>query len=71
MASGSVECYSGHTYAHRPRAFQWDGERYSIVAVVSQWRTPGEVHYIVRTEKERGFLLRYDTAQDTWEVESL
>ena len=35
-----VECYSGHTYAQEPRAFEWRGERYEVVRVVKRWRTP-------------------------------
>lgn len=71
MASGSVECYSGHAYAHRPRAVHWDGERYEIRSVLSRWRTPEKLHYRVRTEGERGFILHYDLSADSWEVELL
>ena len=35
-----VECYSGHTYAQEPRAFEWRGQRYEVVRVVKRWRTP-------------------------------
>ena len=35
-----VECYSGHTYAQEPRAFEWEGSRYQVERVVKRWRTP-------------------------------
>jgi hypothetical protein len=35
-----VECYSGHTYAQEPRAFEWEGRRYRVERVVKRWRTP-------------------------------
>ncbi len=35
-----VECYSGHTYAQEPRAFEWRGQRHEVVRVVKRWRTP-------------------------------
>jgi len=35
-----VECYSGHTYAQEPRAFEWEGRRYDVERVVKRWRTP-------------------------------
>jgi hypothetical protein len=36
-----VECYSGHTYAQEPRAFEWEGRRYDVERIVKRWRTPG------------------------------
>lgn len=71
MTSGAVECYSGHAYGRRPRAVQWGGERFPITAVLSQWRTPHKLHYVVRAEGERSFILRYAIARDEWEVEML
>ena len=35
-----VECYSGHTYAQEPRAFEWEGRRYEVERVIKRWRTP-------------------------------
>ncbi len=35
-----VECYSGHTYAQEPRAFEWEGLRYQVERVIKRWRTP-------------------------------
>jgi hypothetical protein len=35
-----VECYSGHTYAQEPRAFEWEGQTYQVGQVVKRWRTP-------------------------------
>jgi hypothetical protein len=43
-----VECYSGHTYAQEPRAFEWRGGRYEVVRVVKRWRTPTGPAFRVR-----------------------
>ena len=40
QASVYVECYSGHTYAQEPRAFEWEGRRYDVERIVKRWRTP-------------------------------
>jgi hypothetical protein len=40
QASVRVECYSGHTYAQEPRAFEWEGLRYRVGRVVKRWHTP-------------------------------
>ena len=40
QASIRVECYSGHTYAQEPRAFEWEGLRYQVERVIKRWRTP-------------------------------
>ena len=40
QAAIRVACYSGHTYAQEPRAFEWKGLRYQVERVVKRWRTP-------------------------------
>ena len=36
----AVECYSGATYAERPVAVQWQGQRLAVEQVLRSWRTP-------------------------------
>ncbi|MBC7249418.1 MAG: hypothetical protein H5T62_03970 [Anaerolineae bacterium] len=68
--SVEVECYSGHTYAQRPRAFTWRGQRYQVEAVERTWRTPQGLHFRVRTDKLRAELV-YDETQHRWSLFSV
>jgi len=61
-----VECYSGHTYAQRPRAFTWRGRCYQVQAVERAWRTPQGPCFLVRTQEGSGFELVYDEQKDAW-----
>jgi hypothetical protein len=69
MSSDLVECYSGQTFAERPLALYWDGERLKITEILSRWRTPGDIHFIVRIGDGRIFYLAYNETEDLWSVE--
>ncbi|MDY7040390.1 MAG: DUF6504 family protein [Chloroflexota bacterium] len=60
-----VECYSGRTYAQRPRAFTWRGRRYRVREVERTWRTPQGLHFRVRADQLRAELA-YNETQDRW-----
>lgn len=64
-----VECYSGHTYAERPVAFTWGGQRYRIERVLKQWRSPCGPGFQVLTASGARFELVYDEIQDRWSLE--
>jgi len=69
-----VACYSGHTYAQEPRAFEWSGQRYQVERIVKRWRTPhGPVFRVeVAGDVQPGSALparvdlTYWEAQDEW-----
>lgn len=63
-----VECHSGHTYAERPIALKWEGERLQIAEVEAQWRIPGGRKFRVRTEDDRCFELFYGELFDEWRI---
>ncbi len=63
-----VECRSESTYAEKPIALTWEGERLPIAEVLSQWRTPQGRSFRVRTEDGRAFELTYHEAGDEWRV---
>lgn len=67
--SVEVECYSGHTYAQRPRAFTWRGQRYQVEAVERTWRTPQGLCFLVRTSEGSVFELVYNEHEDVWFLE--
>jgi hypothetical protein len=63
-----VETFSGHTYAQRPRAFIWQGERQQVEVVLAQARSPKGRWFRVRTSDGRQFELNYDEASDAWQI---
>lgn len=66
-----VECLSGHTYAERPIALWWDGERLNIVEIEARWRIPGGCRFRVQAENGQFFDLCYVELQDEWQVSLL
>jgi len=69
MSDEVVECYSGQTYAERPLAFYWEGERLEIREILSRWRSPKDLHFLVRIGDGRLFELAYTETEDAWDIE--
>lgn len=65
-----VECHSGYTYAQRPVAIHWRGERLQIESIEAQWRIPGGRRFRVRTTDGRVFELFYGELYDEWRIHS-
>jgi hypothetical protein len=63
-----VECHSDYTYAERPIALIWDGQRLEIVKILAQSRTPDERHFRVRTNDGQEFELSYREAVNEWQI---
>ena len=61
-----VECRSEVTYAERPTAVSWQGQRLLVGEVLASWRVPEGVRFRVRTEDDQVFELVYDEARDIW-----
>ncbi|MGZ6346542.1 MAG: hypothetical protein ACXWNC_03085 [Anaerolineales bacterium] len=55
----NVDCYSGSAYGERPLALTWQGQRYSILEVLSEGLTPQAKWFRVRTETGDIFELSY------------
>ena len=68
MSADLVECHSGYTYAERPTALRWEGQRLTIEAVEQAWRVPGGRRFRVRTEDGRVFELFYGELYDEWRI---
>ena len=66
-----VTCYSGHTYAERPKSFEWHGIEYDIKSVEKAWREPGKKLFKVVTEDGKLFELCYNEATDRWSAVEL
>ncbi len=71
MAKDIVECHSGYTYAERPIAFHWEGERLEIVDIKNRWRIPGGLRFRVNVADGRVFELFYGELYDEWRVSLL
>jgi hypothetical protein len=65
----AVECYAGHRYPERPRAFLWEGEWVAVEEVERSWRTPVGPVFRVRTADGQYFTLAYDEAADSWDIQ--
>jgi len=66
--SATVECHSGATYAERPLAFEWKGQRLEITEVIAEWRTPLGPYFRVRAPEGSLFELAYHEADDEWTI---
>jgi hypothetical protein len=69
MAESIVECHSGFTYAERPTALSWQGQRLVVAAVLEEARTPAGRRFRVRAEDGQEFELVYCEVSDEWEIQ--
>jgi len=63
-----VNCYSGHTYAERPRSFLWEDAEYEIQKVEKEWLEPGKRYFQVRTRDNKLFQLCYNETNKQWSL---
>jgi hypothetical protein len=64
-----VECYAGSAYPERPKAFQWEGQRYEVLEILNQRREPDGIGFLVRCKPdERRFDLFYSSVEDQWRI---
>jgi len=63
-----VECHSGYTYAERPVAFYWQGERLEVDRIAAQWQAPDGKHFRVSTRDGQVFELVYSEPGAKWQV---
>ena len=68
MNNIKVNCYSGHTYAERPRSFEWQGIVYEVEEIERAWLEPGERYFLVRTRDNKLFRLCYNETQNQWSL---
>jgi hypothetical protein len=64
-----VECHSGSTYAERPTALTWQGERLIVAEILSQGRTPLVKWFRVRTADGQVFELSYPESDNEYPSE--
>ncbi|MGA2489667.1 MAG: hypothetical protein ABSF99_05705 [Anaerolineales bacterium] len=66
-----VECHSGFTYADRPVALTWEGQRLEIVQILAEWRSTEIKHFRVRTSDGQVFVLAYSQTTDEWQIQQI
>ena len=66
MSNLKVTCYSGHTYAERPKSFLWQGIEYKVKVIEKVWREPHKRLFKVTTDEGKLFELCYNEADDQW-----
>ncbi len=71
MNNLEVECYSGHTYAERPKSFLWEGKEYEVEEIEKAWVEPEERNFQVRTRGNKLFKLCYNETEDQWSLTEL
>ena len=68
IAELTVSCYSGYTYAERPRSFVWQGIAYEVAEIEKTWQQPGERCFQVSTRDNRLFNLCYNETLQRWSL---
>ncbi len=63
-----VECHSDYTYAEKPIALTWEGQRLEIIETSLRWRTPEGNGFRVRTHDGQEFILLYKESADEWQI---
>lgn len=63
-----VECYSGHRVDETPRRFFLGERRIEVAAVLDRWIGRDHRYFKVKGDDGAVYILRHDTAADTWEL---
>ncbi len=63
-----VDCHSGYAYPERPVAVQFDDDKFEILEVISEWRTPRGKHFLVRLPDKRDIELVFDEESNVWQA---
>ena len=71
MNNLEVNCYSGHTYAERPKSFVWEEIEYEVEEVERAWQEPGERYFLVCTKDNKLFKLCYNETESHWSITEL
>jgi len=66
-----IECYSGATYAERPVAVHWQGQRLAVEQVLRSWRTPAGPGFEVTVAGQGRFRLQLNEATGTWDMQEI
>ena len=68
MNNIEVNCYSGHTYAERPKSFVWEEVAYEVEEIERAWEEPEKRLFKVRTGDNKLFQLCYNEMEMQWSL---
>lgn len=63
-----VECYAGHRGEETPRRFFLGARKIEVAEILDRWLAPDHRYFKVRGDDGSRYVLRYDTAAETWEL---
>ena len=66
-----VDCYSGTSYAERPKALIWQGQKIKVTQIFSSRFTPGSKVFEVILENGWTLTLQYIIQADHWTASGL
>jgi len=64
-----VKCYSDYKVNQRPVSFTINEKEFFIKEIVDQWYGPEYLYFKVKDKNNDTYILRYNEAQDLWELE--
>jgi len=67
----SVQCYAGYRGEEEPRAFALGERRLGVEEILDRWLGPDHRYFKVSADDGCAYILRHDTASDTWELAAL
>jgi hypothetical protein len=66
----TVQAYSGYKSDERPYRFFLDDRSYEVLEVLDRWYGPDSVYFKVQADDQNYYILRYNSEQDEWSLES-
>jgi hypothetical protein len=63
-----VECYAGYRDEETPRRFFIGERKVEVVEVIDRWLAADHRYFKVAGDDGDRYVLRHDTAQDSWEM---
>jgi len=65
-----VQSYAGSTYPEKPRALEWEGQRYHVQEIIQRIREPERLRFLVYCSPEdRLFELYYNLIDGNWQIQ--
>jgi hypothetical protein len=65
-----VACYAGSSYPEAPHAFDWEGQRYTVVKILERRREPHGIGFLIHCiPGDQLFDLFYLLETDEWQIQ--
>jgi len=63
-----VNCEASYSGCGHPKAFFWQNRRFTVQAIIKEWREPDTKHYLVSTDLCNDFELILDETSGCWRI---